>query len=128
MPADDIFIDMSVSAIIADTEGLNRSTIDAIALIGADPATEGRAHDGRAVQHRPAAAAQGGRRLGPQAHARVRLPDADRAARLRHRAGHALARLRAAAAGPLRAQGAYRTSSSSRGTHALRAVRKFYRA
>jgi len=41
MPADDIFIDMSVSAIVADTEGLNRATIDAIALIGADPALKG---------------------------------------------------------------------------------------
>jgi 5-methyltetrahydrofolate--homocysteine methyltransferase len=37
MPPGDIFIDMSVSAIIADTERLNRSTLDAIKLIGADP-------------------------------------------------------------------------------------------
>ena len=36
MPADDIFIDMSVSAIIADTERLNRGTVDAIKLIGQD--------------------------------------------------------------------------------------------
>jgi 5-methyltetrahydrofolate--homocysteine methyltransferase len=36
MPADDIFIDMSVSAVIADTERLNRSTLDAIKLIGDD--------------------------------------------------------------------------------------------
>ena len=41
LAADDIFIDMSVSAIIADTEGLNRSTIDAIQRIGADPALKG---------------------------------------------------------------------------------------
>lgn len=41
MPADDIIIDMSVSAIIADTEGLNRSTVEAIRLIGADPALKG---------------------------------------------------------------------------------------
>jgi len=41
MKLDDIFIDMSVSAIIADTAGLNRSTLDAIALIGADPALKG---------------------------------------------------------------------------------------
>lgn len=41
MPLGDIFIDMSVSAIIADTEGLNRATIDAIRLIGADPELEG---------------------------------------------------------------------------------------
>ncbi|MGO9359656.1 MAG: dihydropteroate synthase [Xanthobacteraceae bacterium] len=37
MPADDIFIDMSVSAMIADTTALNRATLDAIGLIGADP-------------------------------------------------------------------------------------------
>lgn len=41
MPLDHIFIDMSVSAIIADTEGLNRSTVDAIKLIGADPELKG---------------------------------------------------------------------------------------
>ena len=39
--ADDIFIDMSVSAIVADTEGLNRSTVDAIRRIGADPDLKG---------------------------------------------------------------------------------------
>jgi len=37
MPLDHIFIDMSVSAIIADTEGLNSSTVEAIRRIGADP-------------------------------------------------------------------------------------------
>ena len=41
LAADDIFIDMSVSAIIADTERLNRSTLDAIGLIGSDPALKG---------------------------------------------------------------------------------------
>lgn len=41
MPLDHIFIDMSVSAIIADTESLNRSTVDAIRLIGADPELKG---------------------------------------------------------------------------------------
>ena len=41
MPLDHIFIDMSVSAIIADTEGLNRSTVEAIKLIGADPDLKG---------------------------------------------------------------------------------------
>ncbi len=38
---DDIFIDMSVSAIIADTEGLNRATVDAIRMIGIDPDLKG---------------------------------------------------------------------------------------
>jgi 5-methyltetrahydrofolate--homocysteine methyltransferase len=41
MPLDHIFIDMSVSAIIADTEGLNRSTVDAIKRIGADADLKG---------------------------------------------------------------------------------------
>ena len=41
MPLDHIFIDMSVSAIIADTEGLNRSTVDAIRMIGSDPDLKG---------------------------------------------------------------------------------------
>ena len=41
MPADDIFVDMSVSAIIADTEGLNRGTVEAIRRIGADPELAG---------------------------------------------------------------------------------------
>lgn len=41
LAADDIFVDMSVSAIIADTEGLNRATLDAIGLIGADPELKG---------------------------------------------------------------------------------------
>ncbi len=38
---DDIFIDMSVSAIIADTTGLNRATVDAVRMIGADPDLKG---------------------------------------------------------------------------------------
>jgi 5-methyltetrahydrofolate--homocysteine methyltransferase len=37
MPVDDIFIDMSVSAMIADTTGLNRATLDAVKMIGSDP-------------------------------------------------------------------------------------------
>jgi 5-methyltetrahydrofolate--homocysteine methyltransferase len=41
MPLDHIFIDMSVSAIIADTEGLNSSTVEAIRLIGADADLQG---------------------------------------------------------------------------------------
>jgi 5-methyltetrahydrofolate--homocysteine methyltransferase len=41
LPADDILVDISVSAIVADTEGLNRSTIAAIGRIGADPELRG---------------------------------------------------------------------------------------
>ena len=36
MPMDDIFVDMSISAVVADTEGLNRATLDAIDAIGHD--------------------------------------------------------------------------------------------
>lgn len=38
---DDVFIDLSVSAIIADTAGLNRATLDAVRLIGDDPDLKG---------------------------------------------------------------------------------------
>lgn len=41
MPLEHVFIDMSVSAIIADTESLNRSTVDAIKMIGSDPDLKG---------------------------------------------------------------------------------------
>ena len=41
MEMDDIFLDMSVSAIIADTEALNRNTLDAIIRVGADPDLKG---------------------------------------------------------------------------------------
>src|ERR1019366_3469567 len=41
MPLDDIYIDLSVSAIIADTEGLNRATLEAVRVIGADPELKG---------------------------------------------------------------------------------------
>ena len=41
MPPGDILVDMSVSAVVADTEGLNRATLDAIGLIGRDPELKG---------------------------------------------------------------------------------------
>jgi 5-methyltetrahydrofolate--homocysteine methyltransferase len=41
MTMDDIYLDMSVSAIIADTEALNRNTLDAIIRVGADPELKG---------------------------------------------------------------------------------------
>lgn len=41
VPLTDIFLDMSVSAIIADTTGLNRATLDAIAMIGRDADLKG---------------------------------------------------------------------------------------
>lgn len=41
LAADDIFVDLSISAIVADTEGLNRATLDAVGLIGSDPDLRG---------------------------------------------------------------------------------------
>ncbi len=41
MPADDIFVDLSVNAVVADTEGSSRATLDAVRLIGADPDLRG---------------------------------------------------------------------------------------
>lgn len=41
MAMDDIFVDLSISAIVADTTGLGRATLDAVKLIGADPELAG---------------------------------------------------------------------------------------
>jgi 5-methyltetrahydrofolate--homocysteine methyltransferase len=41
MALDDIIIDLSVSAILADTESLNRGTLEAVKLIGSDPELKG---------------------------------------------------------------------------------------
>lgn len=41
MAMDDIFVDLSVSAVVADTEGLNRATLEAVRLIGSDPELAG---------------------------------------------------------------------------------------
>lgn len=41
MAPDDIIIDLSVAAIVADTEGLNRATLEAVRLIGSDPELKG---------------------------------------------------------------------------------------
>jgi 5-methyltetrahydrofolate--homocysteine methyltransferase len=41
MRMDDIFIDISISAVIADTTGLHRATLDAIRAIRSDPALQG---------------------------------------------------------------------------------------
>ena len=38
---DDIIVDVSISALISDTAGMNRSALDAIAAIGADPELKG---------------------------------------------------------------------------------------
>ena len=72
---DDIFIDISVSAAVADTTGLHRAT-----LVGGahDPQRSRPArhpHHGRAHQYRPAVAAESGGRLRSQAFARMRFSD-----------------------------------------------------
>jgi 5-methyltetrahydrofolate--homocysteine methyltransferase len=41
MALDDIFVDISVRALIADTEGMTRSTLEAVRLIHEDPALRG---------------------------------------------------------------------------------------
>jgi 5-methyltetrahydrofolate--homocysteine methyltransferase len=41
LAADDIIVDVSVSALIADTVGLNRAALEAIGLLGADPELRG---------------------------------------------------------------------------------------
>ena len=41
MPMDDIFIDISISAVVADTTGLHRATLDAIRMIRRDPDLRG---------------------------------------------------------------------------------------
>lgn len=41
MAMQDIFVDLSVSAVVADTEGLGRATLDAVKRIGGDPELKG---------------------------------------------------------------------------------------
>ena len=85
MALDDIYIDISVSAVVADTNGLHTRDAGSRAHAAQRSAAQGPAHHGRPHQYRPAIAAQGGRRLRSEALARMRLPDLGGAARLRHR-------------------------------------------
>ncbi len=41
IPMDDIFIDISISAVVADTTGLHRATLEAVRTIRVDPAVRG---------------------------------------------------------------------------------------
>lgn len=127
MPADDILVDMSVSAIVADTERLNRSTIDAIRLIGQDPVLEG--------VHMMGGLSNIGQQLPPRA--------AD-GSDLKHGLENAFLTLTVqdgfdvVLGTPWRGYApladdhyvlqAYRHFLEQSGTNALRAVRKFYRA
>jgi 5-methyltetrahydrofolate--homocysteine methyltransferase len=127
MPADDIFIDMSVSAIIADTERLNRSTIDAIRMIHADPQLQG--------VHMMGGLSNVGQQMPPKA-----VDGSD----LKHSLENAFLTLTVphgfdtVLGTPWRVYAplphdhyvlqAYRNFLEQTGTNALRAVRKFYKA
>jgi 5-methyltetrahydrofolate--homocysteine methyltransferase len=127
MPLEDIFIDMSVSAIIADTESLNRSTLEAIRMIGSDPELKG--------IHMMGGLSNIGQQLPPKA--------AD-GSDLKHALENAFLTLAVPCGfdtvlgtpwrgyAPLPEDNyvfaAYRNFLEQTGTNALRAVRKFYRA
>lgn len=127
MPLDDIFIDMSVSAIIADTESLNRATIDAIKLIGGDPELKG--------VHMMGGLSNIGQQLPPKAADGSDLKHALENAFLTLTAPHGFDTVLGTpwrGYHPLPEEdyvfAAYRNFLEQTGTNALRAVRKFYRA
>ena len=127
MPADDIFIDMSVSAIIADTERLNRSTLDAIGLIGSDPALKG--------VHMMGGLSNIGQQLPPKAADGSDLKHALECAFLTLAVPNGFDtvlgtpwRTYEPLADDHYVLGAYRNFLEQSGSNALRAVRKFYRA
>ncbi|MBI4987705.1 MAG: dihydropteroate synthase [Rhodocyclales bacterium] len=127
MPLDDIFIDMSVSAIIADTESLNRGTIDAIRLIGGDPELKG--------VHMMGGLSNIGQQLPPKAADGSDLKHALENAFLTLTAPHGFDTVLGTpwrGYHPLPEEdyvfAVYRNFLEQTGTNALRAVRKFYRA
>lgn len=127
MPLDDIFIDMSVSAIIADTESLNRGTIDAIRLIGGDPELKG--------VHMMGGLSNIGQQLPPKAADGSDLKHALENAFLTLTVPHGFDTVLGTpwrGYHPLPEEdyvfAAYRNFLEQTGTNALRAVRKFYRA
>ena len=127
LAADDIFIDMSVSAIIADTERLNRSTLDAIGLIGSDPALKG--------VHMMGGLSNIGQQLPPKAADGSDLKHALECAFLTLAVPNGFDtvlgtpwRTYEPLADDHYVLGAYRNFLEQSGSNALRAVRKFYRA
>jgi 5-methyltetrahydrofolate--homocysteine methyltransferase len=127
MPADHIFIDMSVSAVIADTERLNRSTLDAIKLIGADPDLAG--------VHMMGGLSNIGQQLPPKAPDGSDLKHALECAFLTLAVPNGFDtvlgtpwRSYAPLAQDHYVMNAYLNFLEQSGTNALRAVRKFYRA
>ncbi|MCX7174616.1 MAG: dihydropteroate synthase [Proteobacteria bacterium] len=127
MPLDHIFIDMSVSAIIADTEGLNRSTVEAIRMIGGDPELKG--------VHMMGGLSNIGQQLPPKAadgsDLKHCLENAFLTLTVPHGFDYILGtpwRGYEALAEDHYVLSAYRNFLEQSGSNALRAVRKFYRA
>lgn len=127
MPLDHIFIDMSVSAIIADTEGLNSSTVDAIRRIGADPELAG--------VHMMGGLSNIGQQLPPKAADGSDLKHCLESAFLTLTVPHGFDYVLGTPWRGYEQLGddhyvltTYRNFLEQRGSNALRAVRKFYRA
>jgi 5-methyltetrahydrofolate--homocysteine methyltransferase len=127
MALDDIFIDMSISAIIADTEGLNRATIDAIRQIGADPDLKG--------VHMMGGLSNIGQQLPPKAADGSDLKHCLENAFLTLTVPHGFDTVLGTPwrgytplADDHHVMQAYRNFLDQRGSNALRAVRKFYKA
>jgi len=127
MPLDDVFIDMSVSALIADTEGLNSGTLGAIRLTGADPDLRGIHMMGglsNIGQQLPALAADGSdlKHCLENAFLTLAVPAGfDYVLGTPWRGYHPLPE-------DHHVLKTYRHFLEQRGSNALRAVRKFYRA
>jgi len=127
MSLDDVFVDMSVSAIIADTTGLNRATLDAVKLIGADPELKG--------IHMMGGLSNIGQQMPPKAVDGSDLKHALECAFLTLAVPHGFDtvlgtpwRHYAPLAEDSYVLGAYRNFLEQSGSNALRAVRKFYKA
>ena len=96
MALDDIYIDISVSAVVADTNGLHRATLDAIRTLHDDPRLKG--------LHIMGGLTNIGQQLPPKAaddsdlkaFARMRVSDFGGAARLRYDPVYAMAKLSSA--------------------------------
>lgn len=127
MAPDDIFIDLSVSALIADTEGLNRATLEAVQLIGGDPEIKG--------VHMMGGLSNIGQQLPPKAADGSDLKHCLENAFLTLAVPHGFDTVLGT---PWRGYAplpeddyvlvAYRNFLQQSGTNALRAVRKFYKA
>ena len=127
MSLDDIFVDMSVSAIIADTAGLNRATLDAVKAIGGDPELKG--------IHMMGGLSNIGQQMPPKAVDGSDLKHALECAFLTLAVPHGFDTVLGTpwrSYAPLPEDSyvlqAYRTFLEQSGSNALRAVRKFYKA